>query len=122
MSDAQTSGTEGHSPGEQPKPHKLRRIATGLAVALIVLVAYLLLWPSPIDPVAYDPPPRPPLDGPLAPNIRLESAELMAVGKVNGPEDVIVDGLGRVYTGLADGKVVRVNPDDKVTVLANTGG
>ena len=49
--------------------------------------------------MAYDPPPRPPLDGPLAPNNRLESAELLAVGKVNGPEDVIVDGLGRIYTG-----------------------
>ncbi|ASR35163.1 strictosidine synthase [Prauserella marina] len=44
----------------------------------------------------------------------------------NGPEDVLVDGEGTVYTGLEDGRVVRL--DDlgargaRIEVIAETGG
>lgn len=40
-----------------------------------------------------------------------------------GPEDVVLDTQGRVLTGLADGRVVRVDPaDGSVQTLAETGG
>ncbi|MFC4070982.1 SMP-30/gluconolactonase/LRE family protein [Actinoplanes subglobosus] len=41
----------------------------------------------------------------------------------HGPEDVVFDTAGRVITGLADGRIVRIDPDrgDR-TVLAETGG
>lgn len=40
-----------------------------------------------------------------------------------GPEDVVVDDAGQVYTGLADGSIVRVAPDGSTyTTIANTGG
>lgn len=39
------------------------------------------------------------------------------------PEDVAIDAMGRAVTGLADGRVVRVDPaSGEVTVLADTGG
>jgi sugar lactone lactonase YvrE len=85
-------------------------------------LAYLAFWPAPIDPVAYEPPPKPPLEGPLAPNDRLQSAEIVAAGQVDGPEDVEVDAEGRIYAGTADGWVVRVELDGSVTKLAKTGG
>ncbi len=40
-----------------------------------------------------------------------------------GPEDVVLDGPGRVLTGVADGRVLRVDPGTgEVETLANTGG
>ena len=122
MSDAQTKLPPEQPPVQPPKPHTLGRVAYGLAVVVIGILGYLFVWPSPIDPVAYEPPNPMALEGPLEPNDRLESAELLAVGKVDGPEDVEVDDRGRVFTGTADGRVVRVDPDGTITTLANTGG
>ncbi len=41
----------------------------------------------------------------------------------HGPEDVVFDAHGQVLTGLADGRVVRIDPStDAAAVLAQTGG
>jgi sugar lactone lactonase YvrE len=41
----------------------------------------------------------------------------------HGPEDVVVDGEGRVYTGVDDGRILRISPDgERVDVIADTGG
>jgi sugar lactone lactonase YvrE len=39
-----------------------------------------------------------------------------------GPEDVVVDGAGSAYTGLADGRVVRVDADGRVDTVARVPG
>ena len=109
--------TEPASTGQpQPPPsapsrgrRMAKRLAYGLGAVLLAVLAYLLLWPSPIDSVAYEPPPKPVLEGPLAPNRLLESAELLAVGQVAGPEDIEVDRSGNIYTGTLDGRIVVFN-------------
>jgi len=41
----------------------------------------------------------------------------------HGPEDVVVDAEGWVITGLADGRILRVNPETtEIRLLAHTGG
>lgn len=41
----------------------------------------------------------------------------------DGPEDVVVDGDGSVYTGTADGAVFRVRPDGgRIDLVGDTGG
>ena len=41
----------------------------------------------------------------------------------HGPEDVVVDGEGRLYTGVDDGRILRLSPDGKhIDVIADTGG
>jgi len=41
----------------------------------------------------------------------------------DGPEDVVVDAEGRLWTGLIDGRIVRISPDGvEQSVVANTGG
>ncbi|MEC3980762.1 SMP-30/gluconolactonase/LRE family protein [Amycolatopsis sp. H20-H5] len=41
----------------------------------------------------------------------------------HGPEDVVVDAEGRVYTGVDDGRILRVAPDgSRIDVLGDTGG
>ncbi|MFE0024658.1 SMP-30/gluconolactonase/LRE family protein [Amycolatopsis sp. NPDC059021] len=40
-----------------------------------------------------------------------------------GTEDVVVDAEGRIYTGVVDGRILRVAPDGRrIDVLADTGG
>ncbi len=40
----------------------------------------------------------------------------------NAPEDVVVDADGNIWTGVDDGRIVRISADGEPTVVANTGG
>ena len=101
---------------------KRRTLVLGGAAGTVSLLAgYLVAWPVPIDPVAWDPPTVPAWNGVLAKNDGLRSAERLAVGRVHGPEDVALDDEGRMYVGTHDGKIVRVQ-GDAVETLAETGG
>jgi sugar lactone lactonase YvrE len=48
-------------------------------------------------------------------------ARLVPVGGA-GPEDVLVDGAGRVLTGLEDGRIVRISPDGAVETIVRVPG
>jgi sugar lactone lactonase YvrE len=71
----------------------------------------------PIAPVRWQPPPLdelPPLPSPAITVVPVPG---------HAPEDVVVDAAGRLYTGVDDGRIVRVNADGgEPTVIANTGG
>jgi strictosidine synthase len=73
-----------------------------------------------IFPRTWRPPPDPGLVGPYAPNDALAKVERWEVGGV-GPEDVVVDGDGGVFTGLADGRILRLGSGTR-HVVADTGG
>ena len=101
----------------------MKKIRYLVLVLLVLLVAYLLLWPVPVDPVAWTPPAPPPLAGDYAPNTSLADVERLDVSDGYGPEDVAVDSLGRIYGGLQDGRIVRMTPDGaSVETFADTGG
>ena len=70
----------------------------------------------PIHPVRWQPPPVEPLPE--------QSARPVTVVPVpgHGPEDVVVDADGNLWTGLVDGRIVRIAPGGEQTVVANTGG
>ena len=103
-------------------------------ILLIILALVLLptgwifftLQGSPIAPAPYSPPKAPALEGPTAPNRDLARLERIGAGRVHGPEDVAVDEDGRIYTGTADGRIVRVSIDEsgeeRVETFARTGG
>ena len=100
---------------------RLRWALLALLAVIALIAAYLLLWPVAIDPVAWTPPPAPARDGPYAPNDRLRAVERIAVGG-RGPETTAIDAQGRVYTGLEDGRIVRLTPGSPPAELARTGG
>ena len=90
-----------------------------LPFALLSLaLAYLLFWPVPIDPVVWQPATSPR----VAPNDRLSGIQsLPDVGP--GPESVAIAPDGRLYTGLQDGRVVRILADGSgVETFVQTGG
>ena len=100
----------------------MQKILLGIVGFLSLLVAVFLLKPAPIDPAAYTPPIPPELTGVLEPNNHLQKAELLALGKINGPEEVAVDRQGCVYGGTQDGKIMRLLPDGGLEVFADTHG
>ena len=71
----------------------------------------------PIDPVRWQPPPIEAI-----PDVAARPVIVVPVGG-DGPEDVVVDADGRLWTGLIDGRIVRVSPGGgEQTVVADTGG
>ena len=73
-------------------------------------------------PEPWRPPAAPGLRGDYQANDRLAGAELLPVGGA-GPEDVALDPEGRIYTGLVDGRIVRLPAGGgEPEVLADTGG
>lgn len=94
-------------------------ISTIVLLSILVIVLFL---PAPISPAAYLPPGSPKLIGVLTPNERLKKAELLGLGKVNGPEEVAVDSQGNVYSGTQDGQIIKLNPEGKLEVFAETFG
>jgi sugar lactone lactonase YvrE len=71
----------------------------------------------PIDPVRWQPPPVEALPDLPAPSITVVPLP------GTGPEDVVVDPSGHVWTGLEDGRIVRIPTDGgEPAVIADTGG
>jgi len=94
-----------------------------LAIVGILTIAYLSAWPVDIDPVAWDPPSAPEPEGTFAANDALARCEVFARMPGRGPDTVAFDAIGYLYTGLTDGRIVRVSPDGAtVTPLAAIQG
>lgn len=96
-------------------------VAIGGPVAL--LLAYLLYWPVPVEPVAWDAPADAGLVDPFEPNDRLRSARLIDIAPHEGPEDVAGGPDGLIYTGTSDGKIIRLwSNGGGLEVFAEVGG
>jgi len=69
-----------------------------------------------VDPVRWQPPPVKPLP-------QFGPAELTVVPMPgDAPEDIVVDADGALWTGLVDGRIVRIDPNGAVTVVGQTIG
>ena len=100
----------------------MMKILKSIGLILLVLLAYLLLWPVPIKPAKWTPPAAPELIGKYAPNDKLAAIEHVFDGECRGCEDVAVDSTGAIYGGNEGGDIIKMTPDGKASVLANTGG
>jgi sugar lactone lactonase YvrE len=90
---------------------------------IVALVAFLLLMPTKVKPVAWTPQPAPSLSsGPYADNQRLKGVERVGAADIDGPEALLMEN-NALITGLHDGRVIRTSLDGQDTkVLADTGG
>jgi sugar lactone lactonase YvrE len=71
----------------------------------------------PIQPVRWTPPPVDAL-----PELRGRPVTVVGLPG-DGPEDVVVDAKGQLWTGLVDGRIVKVSADGQThTVVADTAG
>ena len=90
---------------------------------LVAAAAYLLFWPTPIAPVAWDAPTNLGHSGAHAVNTRLTPLQqiTLAAGQ-EGPEHILAQG-GWLYSGLSNGDVLRLDTrGERQSVVVNTGG
>ncbi|MEM9262413.1 MAG: SMP-30/gluconolactonase/LRE family protein [Pseudomonadota bacterium] len=100
-----------------------------LQIALAILLAlgvYLVVAPTPVEPIAWQPSESQGYVGDFEANDALASAELNDLGGVHGPEDAaarVENGKTVLYVSSQEGKILRIEPATKsVSVFAETGG
>ena len=109
---------------------KARRLFLFLAVPIAIIILYLILWPVPISPQAWTPSPAPALTMPYQQNSRLALVERLSLGTGSttpgsgyAPEDVALDAQNRIYSGVDDGRIIRLQADGtRPEVFSNTHG
>lgn len=100
----------------------MRKTMLTLATVLALLAAYLLLWPVPVNPVAWNAPKAPGYTGAHAANKRLAGLRSIALGEDTGPEHIVWRD-GWLYAAVASGVIVRMRPDGSgKEVVVRTGG
>ncbi|MGH1419363.1 MAG: SMP-30/gluconolactonase/LRE family protein [Hyphomicrobiaceae bacterium] len=93
-------------------------------VGLTVLgLAYLLLWPVPIDPVAWSAQKNEGYVGQFKENKRLQALKFLDLRGESGPEDAAVGADGLIYVPTHSGKILKVNIETgSVTSFSDPGG
>jgi sugar lactone lactonase YvrE len=101
----------------------MKKIALVVVAILFLLAAYLTLWPVPIKPVSWNAPMPPGYVGPYAINTRLTNLKMISIGTEVGPEHIAIGKDGKLYTTVASGNILSMNPDGSgQEVFVNTGG
>lgn len=101
----------------------MKRIVLAIFAPIGVLVAYLLLWPVPVDPHPWDAPDNPGYVGDFAANRDLTGLQTLDLTPHHGPEDIVAIEDGRLLTATQEGSILIVDPDTgSVEILADTGG
>lgn len=99
------------------------RALRSIAALVAALLLYLLLWPVPIEPIAWDAPTDAGLVDPFEPNDRLKRVRLIDLGVHEGPEDIAGGPDGLIYTATSDGQILRIDQNgENVEVFTNAGG
>ncbi len=99
------------------------RLIKLLGLLIIAAAGYLLLWPTSVDPVEWQPATNPGFAGDFERNQHLADIQTLNPALGFGPEDVTRDDVGYFYTGLQDGRIIRFSPDGReINEFANTGG
>ena len=100
-----------------------RKVAGVTALVVVAAVLYLLFWPVPAEPVAWQASVPPGYTGAHAPNTRLSGLRTIDIGSEYGPEHMAIGTDGKLYAAMTSGNVLRMDPDGgKQELYASTGG
>jgi sugar lactone lactonase YvrE len=101
----------------------MRKVLLVLGAIIALAALYLLTWPVPIDPVAWQAPAAAGYTGAHARNERLAQARLVSIAPEVGPEHIEFGPDGLLYTGTLAGTVLRLDPaGGEPQVVTRTGG
>jgi len=99
----------------------VRRALAISGIFLALVSAYLLFWPVPVDPVAWQAPVDRGYVDPFAPNKLLKSATGIDLGDFEGPEDATLGQDSRIYVTTNGGSIIRIQ-NRGVSEFVNVGG
>ena len=99
------------------------KLRHGFLLLLVIVLGFLLLMPTRVEPVAWAPQPAPSLsEGVYADNQRLKAAVKVGPSNIEGPEALLLEN-DLLITGLHDGRLIQSSLDGQQRkVLADTGG
>lgn len=99
-----------------------KMIRRNLLGMVLILAAYLLLWPVPVEPVAWEAPADQGYVGPYDTNFDLQALERHDLIGRHGPEDAAIGADGALYVATGEGDILRRAPDGATEVFSRTGG
>ncbi len=99
----------------------MNRLLKVTGAIFVVALAYLLFWPVPIEPVAWNAPEDRGLVDPFLPNDQLQAATTIDLQSFEGPEDATLGYDNAVYVTTSSGHVLRIR-NRKVEKFAFVGG
>ncbi|MGH1335320.1 MAG: SMP-30/gluconolactonase/LRE family protein [Aureispira sp.] len=106
----------------------IKRVTTYLVVSVIlVFIISTLIGASQIDPIAWNPPTKPSLEGVLQTNELLQKTEWIDLEGWYGPEDIAIDAAGNLYCGVHkkdnfdEGAIIKIDQEGKLSIFCETG-
>ncbi len=99
----------------------MRRGLRAVGALLALAILYFLLWPVPVEPVAWTAPVNKGYVDPFAPNDLLRPATGIDLGKYVSPEDAVLGTDGRVYVSTKNGSILAIR-NRAVKEFADVGG
>lgn len=98
-----------------------------LIIAATVIISMTFKACS-IHPEAWTPPARNDFNGTTALNEKLTTSKKISLNGWYGPEDIVFDSAGNIYTGVhdkqtgfSDGRILKIDPSGKTEVFYNAG-
>lgn len=85
----------------------IRKTLTVIMLSLLAPILYLVVKDNSVSPISWDAPINNGLTGSFTVNNRLANLQLLDVGEEVGPEDIVIDSNGWIYTSVHHGKIIR---------------
>ncbi len=101
----------------------MKKPTAAILTLLVLSLLYLLFWPVPVSPVAWDAPQFVGLVDPYQANDRLSLAKPVCIGGFFGPEDIAGGRDAYLYASTHSGHIIRIRGNgSELSVFANVGG
>jgi sugar lactone lactonase YvrE len=101
----------------------MKKTVKFIGLVLVVVFAYLLLWPVPVEPLSWNAPKNAGYVGDFSPNTKMAKIKRISLGDAAGPEDAAVGPDGMIYTSSHGGRIFVLDPaNGNRKVFADTKG
>jgi len=105
-----------------------RKVKVAILIIAAAITISLLLKACSVHPLAWEPNEQQGFTGTTGLNEKLTSAQKISLGSWYGPEDIVFDSIGNLYTGVhskenkfSDGRILKIDSTGNVEEFYNAG-